>query len=238
MLLRKYIILCILYIFSAGCATLTNNTAHEPEIKKIQDPYLLPEFGSFDMEEGSLWSEANGMRLYPDKRARSVGDIVIVRIVEDPEAKLNANTKTGRSSSISSKLEVLGYMKALAEKNSRLAQNPGTDNLINATLGSSFDGQGSSDRDGHIKAYISAVVVNKLPNGNLFINGKREIKVNHETQYITLAGIIRPEDISPSNEIASTYVANARIAYSGIGPLSDKQKPGWLGRILDYVWPF
>ncbi len=129
-------------------------------------------------------------------------------------------------------------MQALADKNSRLAQNPGEDDLIKAGLGMSFDGKGSSDRDGHVKAYVSAMVVKVLPNENLFIQGKREIKVNNETQYIALSGIIRPEDISPNNEIPSSYVANAKITYSGIGPLADKQRPGWLGRIVDYVWPF
>ncbi|MDY7038955.1 MAG: flagellar basal body L-ring protein FlgH [Thermodesulfobacteriota bacterium] len=179
------------------------------------------------------------INLFPDRRARKIGDIVIVRIVEDPEAKLNAKTKTSRSSSIdASKLKFLGYMKALAEKNRRLAQNPGTDDLMLASLALKSDGQGSSDRDGHVKAYVSAVVIKILPNGNLYINGKREIKVNNETQYITISGIIRPEDVSPTNEISSTYVADARIAYSGIGPVSDKQKPGWLGRIIDHVWPF
>ena len=236
-MLRKYIILFIIYLFSAGCATVTNNTSHVPEIKNLREPYIASD-KSYHREEGSLWSEISGISLYPDRRARKIGDIVIVRIVEDPEAKLNANTKTGRSSSISAKLKLLGYMKALAEKNPRLAQDPGNDDLINAALSSSFSGTGSSDRDGHIKAYISALVVDKLPNGNLYINGKREIKVNQETQYITLAGMIRPEDISPSNEISSTYVANAKITYSGIGVLADKQKPGWLGRVIDYVWPF
>jgi flagellar L-ring protein precursor FlgH len=129
-------------------------------------------------------------------------------------------------------------MKALAESNKRLAQNPGTDNLMQAALGMNFDGKGSSDRTGHIKAYISATVEMMLPNGNLFIKGKREIRVNHETQYITLSGIIRPEDISPGNEISSVYVADARIGYAGAGPVADKQKPGWLGRIVDHVWPF
>jgi len=190
------------------------------------------------VEEGSLWSDARGITLYPDRRARRVGDVVTVRIVEDPEAELNANTKTSRSSSINAQLKFLGYMQALADKNSRLAQNPGEDDLIKAGLGMSFDGKGSSDRDGHVKAYVSAMVVKVLPNENLFIQGKREIKVNNETQYIALSGIIRPEDISPHNEISSTYVANAKITYSGIGPLADKQKPGWLGRIVDYVWPF
>jgi flagellar L-ring protein precursor FlgH len=77
-----------------------------------------------------------------------------------------------------------------------------------------------------------------LPNGNLFVKGRREIRVNHETQYLTLSGIIRPEDIGPDNEISSVYVADARIGYAGTGPVADKQKPGWLGRIVDHVWPF
>ena len=237
MIPKKYFLLSIVIIFLNGCAAWPTNTSHVADIKRIKEP-ILPTYMPQKIEEGSLWSEVTGITLYPDRRARKGGDIVTVRIVEDPEAKLQANTKTGRSSSIEAKLKLLGYMKALAEKNPRLAQNPGTDDLIKASLGSSFDGKGSSDRDGHIKAYISAVVVSVLPNGNLYINGKREVKVNNETQYITISGIIRPDDISPSNEISSTYVANARITYSGIGPVADKQKPGWLGRIIDHVWPF
>lgn len=233
---KKYFLLCIIIIFLTGCAWPIN-TSHVPEIKRIKEPQF-PEYKSPRIEEGSLWSEVSGIKLYPDRKARKVGDIVTVRIVEDPEAKLNANTKTGRSSSIDAKLKFLGYMKRLAEKNRTLAQDPGNDDLIKASLGLSFGGTGSSDRDGHIKAYVSAVVVTVLPNGNLYINGKREIKVNNETEYIALSGIIRPEDISQSNEISSTYVADAKITYSGIGPVADKQKPGWLGRIIDHVWPF
>jgi flagellar L-ring protein precursor FlgH len=190
-------------------------------------------------EEGSLWSEMSEVGLFQDMKARRVGDIITVRIVEDPEAELNANTKTSRSSSIdAAKLKFLGYMKALAEKNSRLAQDPGSDDLILASLGTKFDGKGSSDRDGHVKAYITAVVEKVLFNGNLYISGQREIRVNHETQYITLSGVVRPKDITSSNEVSSAYVADARITYSGSGPVADKQKPGWLGRVLDHVWPF
>jgi len=129
-------------------------------------------------------------------------------------------------------------MKALAEKNPRLAQNPGQDDLILAKLGMKYDGKGTTDRQGHVKAYVSAMVVKVLPNGNLYINGRREIKVNNETQYITLSGIVRPEDVSSANEVSSTFVAHMKLAFSGIGPVSDKQQPGWLGRIVDYVWPF
>ncbi len=234
---RKYLLLCLAFIFLTGCAAMSRSTANVPDLKRVQEP-IFPVYESPKKAEGSLWSEGTEISLFPDRRARKIGDVVTVRIVEDPEAELNANTKTSRSSSIDAKLKFLGYMKALAKKNPRLAQNPGADDLMLSSLGLKFDGKGSSDRDGHIKAYISAVVVKVFPNGNLYINGKREIKVNNETQYITISGIVRPEDISPTNEISSTYVANARITYAGIGPLADKQKPGWLGRIVDYAWPF
>jgi flagellar L-ring protein precursor FlgH len=225
------------FIFMTGCAGLSKKPTQMKETVQIQKP-------KFDVyeppkpEEGSLWSEISGVSLFPDIKARRVGDPVIVRVVEDPEAELNANTNTSRSSSISAaKLKFLGYMKALAEKNSRLAQDPGTDDLILASLGTKFDGKGSTDRDGHVKAYISAVVEKVLFNGNLYISGQREIRVNNETQYITLSGVVRPRDISSSNEVSSTFIADARITYSGTGPVADKQRVGWLGRILDYVWP-
>lgn len=238
MLIRKYLLLYMTFAFVTGCAGLSKNPSHMVKTVKIQKP-------KFDVyeppkpDEGSLWSEMSEVSLFQDMKARRVGDTVTVRIVEDPEAELNANTKTSRSSGVqASKLKFLGYMQALAEKNSRLAQNPGTDDLILASLGMNHDGKGTTDRDGHVKAYISAVVEKVLFNGNLYIRGQREVRVNHETQYITLSGVVRPKDITSSNEVSSTYIADARITYSGSGPVADKQKPGWLGRILDHVWPF
>lgn len=236
---RKYLLLGIAFIFFTGCAGLEKKSAPEKvTVNRFQES-KVPFFEPPKPAEGSLWSEVSEVSLFPDMRARKKGDIVTIRIVEDPEASLNANTNTSRSSSIdAAKLKFLGYMEALAEKNKRLAQNPGTDDLMLASLGLKHTGKGTSDRDGHIKAYISAVVEDVLPNGNLYVNGQREIRVNNETQYITFSGIVRPEDISQSNEISSTYVANAKMTYSGRGVIADKQKPGWLGRVVDHVWPF
>ncbi len=222
----------------AGCSTTTKSG---PVVKQNRtEPIVTPPlYTSPVMAEGSLWSDVEGVRLYTDRRAKRIGDIVKVSIVEDPEANVNANTKTSRNSGVSaSQLEILGWMTQLGRMYPDIAQKAGTDNLITANLGMSFDGKGSSDRDGHIKAYVPAEVKQIFPNGNLLISGQREIKINLETQYVSVSGVIRPEDINQFNEIASSSIASAKIAYSGSGPIADKQRPGWLGRVLDYVWPF
>ena len=240
---KNIVSLFIMLVLLTGCAAGFQNI--EQAVKgreKNAAPGMAPlAYQPPYKSEGSLWSETEGVTFFSDSRARQVGDIVIVRIVEDPEAKLNANTSTSRTSGIdASKLEVLSVLKNLSAKNKWLGlpATPATEDLMLASLGMKFDGKGSSDRDGHVKAYVSAVVVKVFPNGNLLVNGKREIRVNNETEYITLSGIIRVGDISPSNEISSAYVADARIAYSGTGPVGDKQKPGWLMGAIDYVWPF
>ena len=232
-MIKKKVILSLAVLFLLPACGTSRMAATTPPAEIIQ-PYARPLAAPLKPEEGSLWTETLEASLYTELRARRVGDIVTVRIVEDPKAELKADTKTSRSSSINAKLEFLGYMDALAAKNPRL--NP--DDLVSASLQSQHDGKGSSNREGSVRAYVSAVVEQVLPNGYLFIRGKREIRVNHEKQYILLSGIIRPEDINAQNEIASTYVADAEIVYAGVGPVSDKQRPGWMGRIIDHVWPF
>jgi flagellar L-ring protein FlgH len=236
--MKKIIFGLVLMMVLTGCASGKKNTPKTAPPKSI--PEVTPAMYTTPIiAEGSLWSDIEGVSLYSDLRAKRIGDIVKVSIVEDPEANLNANTQTNRDSGVSvSQLEILGWMKALARENSDIAQNPGTDNLITANLGTNFTGQGSSNRDGHIKAYVPAVVTNIYPNGNLFIRGRREIKVNSETEYVSVSGIVRAEDINQYNEITSSSIASAQITYSGTGPIADKQKPGWLTKVLDYVWPF
>jgi flagellar L-ring protein precursor FlgH len=234
---RKYFILNLAFIFLVGCTTTPTGAPDFSDSESLQE-LEVSEYVPPRTAEGSLWSEMTGLNLYPDMRARKTGDVVVIRIVEDPEANLNADTNTSRSSSIEAQLEFFGIMQQLADENPYLPQKAGVDDLIKANLNSQFKGKGSSNRDGHIRAYISALVVKVFSNGNLYVKGKREIRVNNETQFITIAGIIRPEDIGPHNEISSTYVADAQITYSGVGVLADKQRPGWLGRVVDHVWPF
>ena len=77
-----------------------------------------------------------------------------------------------------------------------------------------------------------------LANGNLAIEGRRQLTINEEDQYIVLTGVVRPEDVSEDNEVSSRHIAQARIVYTGKGIIDDKMRPGWFTRIVDWVWPF
>jgi flagellar L-ring protein precursor FlgH len=110
--------------------------------------------------------------------------------------------------------------------------------MFKASMKNSFDGSGETSRNETMTASITARVMEVTPNGNLFIKGTRQVKVNNENQIITLTGLIRPVDVSPDNTVLSSYIADAKIEYTGSGPVSDKQRPGWLLRAIDFVWPF
>ena len=165
---------------------------------------------------------------FADLKDQRVGDIVTINIVESASASKNATTKTARNSNIEAS------WSGLAEKLT------GTWAGGEAKVGfaNDFDGKGETTRTSYLNAYITAQVVEVFPNGNLAIWGSRQVQVNNENQYIHIQGVIRPEDISANNVVLSTFVADAKIELSGQGVVSDKQRTGWLTRILDYVWPF
>lgn len=186
--------------------------------------------------EGSLWRGDSTMAsLFSDVKARRVGDIVTISIVESSQASQSAKTDTSRDSSTFAGVDAfLGYEKHLAD----LYPNFDMSNMLDATFTNDFEGSGKTVRSGTLTASITARIIEILPNGNFRIEGRREVEVNHETQYIVISGIVRPEDISPDNVVLSTYISDARIAYSGRGVVNDYQYPGWLTRILNRVWPF
>lgn len=187
--------------------------------------------------EASLWS-ANGNRgLFQDLRASRIGDLVTVNIVETSKANKKAGTKSGRESSIDAGISnVMGWETKLDKIGVPAAFS--NTNMFKANMQNSFNGSGETSRDESMTASITARVIDVMPDGNLLIRGTREIRVNNETQFITLSGLIRPSDISPDNTVLSSYIADAKIAYTGRGPVSDKQRPGWLMRAVDFVWPF
>jgi flagellar L-ring protein FlgH len=185
-------------------------------------------------EEGSIWSAKAPLSIYADVKARNVGDIVTISIVESAKASKNATTKTERTSGLEANWTGVFDNFAKQYKVGGLAIP--ADNKV--AFANNFDGKGETTRTSYMSAFITAHVIEVLANGNMVIQGAREVQVNGENQFIYIRGIIRPEDISTANVILSTFVADAVIELSGEGPVSDKQRPGWLARILDWAWPF
>jgi len=221
---------CLLLL--AGCVSTS-----DPGRTTMPDRYSLPEVRTKQLvpQEGSLYSEQS-MDLYKDNRACRVGDIVSVDIVETSNGKKYARTKTERESSIAAGItQFFGFEKWLSGKNANFTPS---DKSLEVDLQNDFEGKGTTERNSTVTATISARVIDVTMEGNLVIQGYREIRVNNETQFIILSGLVRPQDISPGNSIKSTNIADARIEYSGTGVLTDKQQPGWLARGVDILWPF
>lgn len=245
------IIFSFLFTLLSGCAGTLKDLkffgAKKEEKKEIV--YKLdktPEITKIH-NEGSLWKDDSPLSaLFLSQKARRAGDIVTVNIVEASSASNKAGTQTDKASSLSGGIDtIFGFENEFNNddkyKNIRKYFNPFSAAgaaTIKGSMGSEFDGSGTTTRSGNLSAYITARVTEVMPGGNLQITGTREVEINNEKLIITLSGVIRPRDISPENIILSTYISDAKITYSGSGVIDDRQRPGWLANLINAVWPF
>ena len=222
------LLICLAVIFAVGCS---KNLYHEadypqfapPEIKKTALP-------------GTIWTGENAANsLFADRRAKRVNDVVTIVVSENSVGGNNANTNTSRDTNTNANVSsLLGLESAILD-----VLRKGTTSIsVAGTSTNSLKGVGQTSRDGNLTATMSAKVVKVLENGNFLIEGRKQVTVNAEDQYLILTGIIRPDDIATDNTILSQYIADAKIVYTGKGVVDDKQRPGWLTRIVDWVWPF
>lgn len=181
---------------------------------------------------GSLWPADDHVFFYADKKALRVGDIITVRIIESAQASNTADTDLSRSSSANAGLSTFFGKKKFLNL-FKLGED-----LLTSTADNGHQGSGSTTRSGQLTATMTAVVRDVLANGNLVIQGTREVLVNHEQQFITVTGIVRPQDVSRDNVILSTQLADANISIGGLGVVDDKQRSGWGTWLFDLVWPF
>ena len=232
--LRSHLLLLGCLCLLAGCISIEpSKIANEPLTisKTYRTPPEKPDTPA--PKNGSVWH--GGLTdIFSDQRARGVGDILTVNIVEVSQASESASTATTRASQTVAQLPNFFGLET----------NPNgpwknTANLINAnTPYNNFTGTGATSRAGSLSATITARVMEVLPNGNFAIEGKREIYVNNEKQEVLLQGVVRPRDIAFNNTIASTQIADAKVIYTGIGVVAEKQRPGWGQRLFDFIWPF
>jgi len=203
--------------------------------------------------EGSIWrgTRNSGSFLAYDRKARGIGDLVTVEILENLSALGAANTTVDGTSQLSADLSSdIGWtdlLQAAAREFFELfgvavsggaAAAGQTVNIVEANRQSTFEGDGETSRESRFRGTVTCRVVEVLPGDVYRIHGRREILLNHELQLVTIEGLVRRIDIGLDNRIASTQVADARLTFDGLGVLDDKQRVPLIARVLDWITPF
>jgi len=224
----KLLPLTLLMLVLLGCDTLPKR---DPDFAPVQPADLRPP----QQNNGAIYQAGYDMRLFEDIKSRRVGDVLTVTLVEATAAKkqadmnANKNTTLATSGSVPSLFGLAG--QALLGANSAVS---GTYNMDRTNQGT-----GKADQSNSLTGGISVTVVEVLPNGNLRVRGEKRVTLNDGSEYIRVSGIVRPIDVSVSNTIPSTLIADATIMYTGDGNMADTNKAGWFTRILNSPWfPF
>ena len=166
-----------------------------------------------------------------DQRASRKGDILTIRINVDDRAQVGNTTSRTRAGSESAGLaSLLGLQKLLPAN--------GADLKASADSKSTSTGGGDIDRSERIDMTVAAIVTDVLPNGNLVLRGRQEMRVNYELRELIVTGIVRPQDVSRDNSVPHAKIAEARISYGGRGQISDAQQARWGQQIYDALFPF
>jgi flagellar L-ring protein FlgH len=211
-------------------SSIDNPTA-APGYKPVQMPMPKPEAVSFNAN--SLWR--NGSRsFFKDQRAHQIGDLLTVTVNITDQA--NFANESQRSRKTTEDSGITAFFGSGLLGGAAAGVLPGR--FLTADSNNSYDGKGSIVRQETLQTNIAAVVTQLLPNGNLVVEGKQEIRVNYEKRELIVAGIVRPEDIQSDNTIDSSKIAQARIAYGGHGQMSDVQQPRYGSQVMDVLLPF
>ncbi len=230
------ILIFLLGLWVCGCWEFDPKTPPPPPPPpKVE----IPKIEKYQPAKGSLYSEGFFLFAYADNRARFVGDTVTVKIVETYQSSNTVKQGSSKQSKVNAGVNhVFGYENQVS-KLLPLPQAFDPTKLVDAGMSSSTSGQGQLQRDSRIVATITARVVDVLPNGNLVVQGVRTIKRNRDLEYITLTGIVRPQDIEADNSVLSSKISDLYIEYSGKGPNSEAASgPGILTRLLQLFWLF
>ena len=232
-------------LFGLAACGATTNALKEPELSPLQNPRTVvgmvpvtvptPKQEPQTTTANSLW-RAGARSFFKDQRAREVGDILTVDINITDTASLSNSTSTSRVGGQNKTVNGLFGFQTPIEN-----ALPGAGSLstgLDTSSTSTSNGTGTVNRSESIQLSIAAVVTDVLPNGNLIVAGRQEVKVNAEVRELLVSGIIRPQDISATNTILHTQMAEARISYGGRGDLSVIQRPAYGQRVLDKVMPF
>ena len=244
--LPSLIVLTWALLALAGCETVDklSKVGQEPPLTAIQDPTTQPGYRPVQMpmpakemqrySANSLWRKGN-RAFFQDQRAKRVGDILTVNVTISDQAAFDNKSSASRSDKRNTGA---GGALGTAIDTLVLPSSASADALASITSADDFSGSGSIDRKESLKTTVAAVVTQVLPNGNLVIEGRQEVRVNFEVRELIVAGVVRPQDIAADNTVESTKIAEARIGYGGRGQISVAQQPKYGSQVLDIVLPF
>ena len=230
--MRFLIFLFVFPLFS--CATYMENKIGQ-EFKSIQPDFTNVMQGNESLE-GAVYDGRGGL-FASDVRANNIGDIITVTLEEQLTAANSGSETTTKKDSYTFDLP-----EALFGPSSFIGKFLFSDGVKESRLQGgteqSFQGSGTAAQANSLTGTISVTIVRVYPNGNLQIKGERKLSYNSGTEYIRLSGVVRPEDVTSSNTVSSTKVADAQISYTGTGDMNDSVTKGWLSRYFAYVSPF
>jgi flagellar L-ring protein precursor FlgH len=249
--MRKCVFRLALTGFSAlalagcGAADRLRNVGKAPDMSAIENPRDRPGYRPVRMPmpeprvtvsaPNSLW-RTGSRAFFKDQRAGRIGDLVTVRVRITDKAAIDNTTKRARQNGESLGAENMFGFETQVSK--ILPEGTKAESLLAASSNSSSRGEGSVRRSEQLVTNVAAVVTQLLPNGNMVIEGKQEVRVNFEVRELTVAGVVRPEDIEADNTVDSTKIAEARIAYGGRGQITDVQQPRYGQQVMDILLPF
>jgi flagellar L-ring protein precursor FlgH len=238
-------LLTIVSIAGGGCSSIDrlSQIGEKPKLTAMEDPTAQPGYKPVQMpmpkpeavsyNANSLWR--NGSRsFFKDQRAHQIGDLLTVTVNITDQANFANESQRSRTATEDSGITNFFGSSLLSAK----AASVLTGRILTADSTSATDGKGSIQRNETLQTNVAAVVTQLLPNGNLVVEGKQEIRVNFEMRELIVAGIVRPEDIQSDNTIDSSKIAQARISYGGRGQITDVQQPRYGSQVMDVLLPF
>lgn len=212
----------------AGC----NNTLpkRDPMYAPVRPVYIQPQV----VNNGAIYQAGQETSWFEDLRARRVGDLLTVRLVEKTEGTKEANTDVARNQNLSitnptlfgsnPQFNVPGIVPLVSNQDNTMTTSLSSDNA--------FTGEGEADQSSELTGSVTVTVIEVLPNGYLVVRGEKRIGINQGNEYVKLSGIVRPADIDSSNTVESTKVGDATIQYVGDGPVADSNVMGWLAKFF------
>jgi len=216
----------------SGCALSPNAPPPVDMPVATTPPVLQPREQTEQTSTGSLFNASRYRPAFEDRRARMVGDLVTVQIVESVTASQNQDSGVTRKNNLGAGVSALPFFKGGATQSIKDSFNAGL------SSDAAFTGKGSTSNVNTFSGAISATVVEVLPNGHLVVSGEKQVGVNQNVDVLRFTGTVDPRSLRPGSTVASNQVANVRIESRGRGQGSEAQSIGWLSRFFLNVMPF